>query len=326
MERSGQMSVPAAIFPPLMGLFGLGLAMRRLAGAEAFPAPQATAMLAELMLGATCLLGAGLIGGYFLALLSAPGNLRRDLAAPASRTGVAAMVLCVYLAAAALAPYWVAGGQVVLWLGLALHLVTLAILMPVLVGSTSQPLRVAPGWHLHFVGFIVAALAAIGLGLHLFAMIVFIPTALLAVLIWSAGAEQLIRQPVPPPARPALAIHLSPAALLGLVADGLGFATVGLFFAAGGALIALLLLVRLRWLLEAGFSPAFGAFTFPLAAIAGLWLSLDGFWFWPGLAALLAALVVVPWIFLRILRIWLRGALHPMPPPADTANTARTSG
>ena len=84
-----------------------------------------------------------------------------------------------------------------------------------------------------------------------------------------------------------------------------------LFVLAALALIPALALaaLRLRWLTEAGFSALWGAFTFPVAATANLWLSVGGIWRVPGGVALVAATLVVLPIGWKVIALWARGQL-----------------
>ncbi|MCB2135722.1 MAG: tellurium resistance protein, partial [Rhodobacteraceae bacterium] len=132
---------------------------------------------------------------------------------------------------------------------------------------------------------------------------------LMAAAIWAVSAERLITERVPQPLRPLLAIHLSPAALFGLVAQSQDLEVVAVGFACLSAALLAALVLHFRWLTVSGFSALWGAFTFPLAATANLWLTLGGVWLYPGIAALLAATVLVPWIAYRVLKLWLSGKL-----------------
>jgi tellurite resistance protein len=169
--------------------------------------------------------------------------------------------------------------------------------------------RVNPTWHLLFSGWIVAALVAAQLGLATVAAALFWLALICALVIWSLSLQQLSRETVPAPLRPLLAIHLAPAALLGTTAALLGALALAFVFALGAALLLLLLVLRGRWLLAAGFSPLWGALTFPLAATATLWLSLGDLWLLPGAAALVAATAILPAIAIRLYKMWAKGDL-----------------
>jgi len=64
-----------------------------------------------------------------------------------------------------------------------------------------------------------------------------------------------------------------------------------------------------RWLLRAGFSPLWGALTFPLAATASFWLSLGGGWRIPGGLVLVAATLIVIPIAIQVVKLWAKGQL-----------------
>ena len=80
--------VPPAIFPSIMGLFGLGLAWRR--GVAAFGLP---AGIAETILGAVTLLFLFALVAYSAKFLRRPAVLVEELRILPGRAGVAAMLL-----------------------------------------------------------------------------------------------------------------------------------------------------------------------------------------------------------------------------------------
>ncbi len=296
--------VPPAIFPAIMGIFGLGLAWRR--GAEVFGAPRG---IGEAILGAVTLLFLFSLLAYTVKLLRRPAVLAEDLRILPGRAGAAAMVLCLYLLSMTLAPYAAPFARGVLWAGFAAHAVLVLLLLRQLLTGPAEQRRVTPVWHLSYVGFIIGALAATVFELYLLALSLFAVTALLAAFIWAVSAEQMVKETVPAPLRPLLAIHLAPLALFGLVADALELDAVAMGCAGIAALAVLWFLARARWLTEAGFSALWGAFTFPIAATANLWLSLGGIWRVPGGVALVAATLVVLPIGWKVIALWARGQL-----------------
>ncbi|MEZ5913726.1 MAG: hypothetical protein R3D84_17130 [Paracoccaceae bacterium] len=167
-----------------------------------------------------------------------------------------------------------------------------------------------PVWHLSFVGFIVAPLSAIPLGETGLARAILFATIPLAVLIWTVSLRQFLSQRMPPPLRPLFAIHLAPASLFAVAAAGLGLPALALGFAAAALLLLMVLVAAGRWLTEAGFSPLWGAFTFPLAAFANAAMAVSDqsalFWYAGG-AALVAASLIVPPIAWKIMQAWSRG-------------------
>lgn len=310
-------ATPPAIFPPLLGALALGLAWRR--AAEVFAVPGA---VGDLWLGAMTLLFGFAALAYGLKAVRRPGTVAEDLRVLPGRAGLAALVLSVHVIAAALAPLAPGMALAVLVAGGALHAGLLALVLRALVAGPPEQRRVNPVWHLPFAGLIVAALPALALGLTGLAPALFVVSAGFAAAIWGASLVQFLRADVPAPLRPLLAIHLAPACLFGSVAlalDRPGLAWGCLLLA---ALLAGVLLLRLPWLLRAGFSPLWGAFTFPLAALATLVLAMAAaqpvaaLRFAGGLA-LVAATLAIPPILVAILRSWAGGGL------GDKTNAAR---
>lgn len=295
---------PPAIFPPIMGLFGLGLAWRAAVGA--FDVPRA---ISDMILGATMLLFAWSALAYAVKILRRPAALVDDLKILPGRAGVAAAMLCIYLLSLAVTPFDPLLAWVVLVVGLVLHGIVILTMITVFLRGPAEQRRITPVWHLMFVGPVIAALAALGLEVWPLAVALGAATGMIAIAVWSVSLDQLTSETVPAPLRPLLAIHLAPAVLLGLLAKGLDLELVATGFAVLGAVILTLLVVRARWLTEAGFSPLWGAFTFPLAATATLWLSMDGNWRYAGGVVLVAATMVVPWIAAKVVQAWVKGQL-----------------
>jgi tellurite resistance protein len=76
---------------------------------------------------------------------------------------------------------------------------------------------------------------------------------------------------------------------------------LALGFAVLGAVILAALVVAGRWLFVAGFTPFWGAMTFPLAAYATAVLAVAEV---PGLVVLALAVGVVPAIVWKVLALW----------------------
>lgn len=299
-------AMPPAVFPPLMGLVGLGLAWRRVLYALQLPeAP------AELILGAVSLLFLFALALYAAKALRRPAAVPEDLRTLPGRAGLAALTGTVMLLAAVAGPYSAALAAGLLWAGLVLHAGQAALALRAL---AQTGWRVDPVWHLSFVGFILAAPGALALYLPGLALWLLGLTGLVALAIWGASLRQARRERVPAPLRPLLAIHLAPACLFTMTAAGLGLGTLTLALGALSAVILLALLIEARWLTEAGFSPLWGAFTFPMAAAVSATVTLG----WSGLGTpalaasvvmLVAASSTIPLIALRVLQAWAKGDL-----------------
>lgn len=297
---------PPAIFPPALGLAALALGWRK--AAQVFGLPPG---LAEALSGAVTLLCAFVFLAYLGKLLRRPAVVLEDLRILPGRAGLSAGVLMLYLIAAILGPYLPGAAMAVLAGAGALHLGLCAAMLYVFATGPAEQRRVNPTWHLLFSGWIVAALVAAQLGLATVAAALFWGALICALVIWSLSLRQLARETVPAPLRPLLAIHLAPAAVFGTTAAQFGALALAWVFALGAALLLALFVLRGRWLLAAGFSPLWGALTFPLAATAMLWLTLGGIWRLPGAVALVAATLVVPLIAVRIYKMWAKGELAP---------------
>ncbi len=295
---------PPAIFPPIMGLFGLGLAWRAAVGA--FDVPSG---ISDVILGATVLLFLWAALAYAVKILRRPSALIDDLKILPGRAGVAAMMLCIYLLAMALTPFDPLLAWVALILGLGLHGIAILATVTIFLRGPAEQRRITPVWHLMFVGPVIAALAALGLDVWPLALAGGAATGMIAIAVWSVSLDQLTSETVPAPLRPLLAIHLAPAALLGLMANGLDLALVATGFAILAAVILAFLVIRARWLTEAGFSALWGAFTFPLAATATFWLTMGANWRYAGGIVLVAATMIVPWIAAKVVQSWVKGQL-----------------
>jgi tellurite resistance protein len=300
--------MPPAVFPAIMGLFGLGLALRR--AAETFGATGgAAAGLAEAILGATTLLWAFASLGYGVKLMRRPGVIWEDLSVLPGRAGLAAMTLGVFLVAAVLLPYAPVLARTVMVAGFALHAGLALLVLLAFARGPAELRQVTPVWHLHFVGFIIAGLAAAPLGMITLAQGLVWGMGAIALVIWGVSLWQFIRRIPPAPLRPLLAIHLAPVSLLGTVAALSGLGAVAQAMALFGVALLLALVLSARWMLQSGFSPLWGALTFPLAAYASLCLSLGGVWGYLGLGLVLIGLGMIPAIAVKVIQLWVRGTL-----------------
>ncbi len=298
---------PPAIFPPIMGLFGLGLAWRE--GAIAFGLP---AGVAEAILGAVTLVFLFALVAYLAKVARRPGVVAEDLRVLPGRAGLAAMSLSLMLLAATLVPYSATVGAVVAIGAFVLHLVLAMLALRAILSGPPEARIVTPVWNLLFVGFIIGPLPGLQLGLTGVSTVILYAMIPVAVSVWAVSLWQLATRIPPAPLRPLLAIHLAPASLFATVAGRLGMEGLALAFVVLGGLIFLALIGAARWLTEAGFSPLWGAFTFPLAAYATALLvtvgNMDGGRIVGGLV-LIAATLIVPPIAVKVMQAWAKGGL-----------------
>ncbi|TNE69389.1 tellurium resistance protein [Celeribacter ethanolicus] len=302
-------ATPPAIFPPIMGLMGLGLAWRNAAKVI----PGAPAWIGEMLLGAFSLLYLFALLTYVAKMARRPSVIAEDLRILPGRAGLAAGADTGFLFAAALVPYSTGLAKTVLVLSLiALTVVALLILRSFALGPAEQR-RVTPAWHLSFVGYILAPLSAVPLGWIGLSQFIYMTTLPIALAIWLISVLQVLKADVPAPLRPLLAIHIAPLSLFGIVSVLLGYNSA----AAGFGLIAITLLVigilGTPYLIKAGFSALWGAFTFPLAAFANLMFAVasvsPGAFRLIGGLELVAATLIIVYIASKIMQIWMRGKL-----------------
>lgn len=298
---------PPAIFPPILGMFALGLAWRR--AGDMFFVPSG---VGEAILGGVSLLFLLAVIAYLAKFIRRPTTLTDDLRILPGRAGVSAASVGAMLFAATLLDYSGCAAWVVVVLALIVHGVIASLVVFLLSSAPLEQRRITPVWHLTFVGFIVAPLAAIPLGaVQLSELILFI-TMPLSLVIWGSHVYLMSKRAVPPPLRPILAIHLAPICLFGIVSTMLGYATLGTGF--GWLAIGLMsvAILRIPYLTAAGFSPLWGAFTFPMSAFANLMLILaptGGPFYIIGGLALIGATLAVPMIAYKIMQLWASGEL-----------------
>ena len=299
---------PPALFPILMGLMGLGLAWR---GAAFFAPDLISPWISTAILLFCGVLQLFILGCYLAKFGARPRVLFEDMASVPGRAGISALTVGLFLLAAALLPWSSILTRVVLFIALPIHCVTTVFALFTM-ARTENGLVVSPAWHLSFVGFIVAALAAVPLGYLGLGKVILFGTILAAAVIYGVSLLQMSKIEVAAPVRPLLAIHLAPLSLFATVAGLLEMAFLALVFASLAMGVAGLLLSRSRFLVTAGFSPLWGAFTFPIAALCTALLTLSPvvpFFGWLAFAPLILASVVTPIIAFLLLRMWSTGAL-----------------
>lgn len=299
---------PPALFPAVFGLFGLGLAWR--AAAVRFDG-YFSDVIGEAILICVCILYLFCLSCYISKLLYRYEVLFEDITSPPGRAGAATMTLCLFLLSATLVPYAPLLAHVFLWTGLVLHFLMAACAIFVM-SQQDRGLKVTPAWHLSFVGFIIAPLAAVPLGALAVSSVIFAVTSLAALVIYAVSLLQFSKEDVPAPARPLLMVHLAPVSLFATITALLGWVFLSFAFVVLAVGVGAVLASRYDYLTAAGFSPLWGAFTFPVAALASAIFTVSqnapalG---WLGLVPLLITSVLTPFIALRVLMMWANGTL-----------------
>jgi tellurite resistance protein len=300
-------TMPPAVFAVILGLLGLGLALRKACEVLGWPGEAG-----ELALGAVLGLWVFATLAMGLKVLRRMRVLAEDMRPLPGRAGLAAASMGGMLAAQVLVPYAPGIALYLVLASLAVHILLAAVLLRVLQFEPEGRV-VNPTWHLSFVAFIVAAPALMQLGWPGLAKAIFAATFVAAALIWLMSAVQLTRRIPPAPLRPLLAIYLVPAALLATTASLIGLADLALALTGVSVVLLAALVLGARWLLASGFTPLWGALTFPLAACATALMTV-GEAQMPTLAmagaalALVALLVIAP-IGWATLRLWPGGRL-----------------
>lgn len=295
---------PPAVFPPILGLLGLAGAVRLMLGRFGLDAGPG-----DLLAGVAVALWAFAAVAYGAKVARRPGVVVEDLRALPGRSGLAAMTMGGMAAAGLVAGHGGTAASVLLALSLAGHAGLAVLLVRLLTSLPPEARAVNPTLHLSFVGFIVGAAPALALGWGWLAEGLFWVTLPVAVAIWALSLRQFAGAVPPAPLRPLLAIHLAPTALFATVAGLQGRPDLAGAFAGLGLVYAILLVAAGWWLLEAGITAMWGAFTFPLAALATALLVTGGVWLWPGVAVTVAALGGVPAILWWVLKRWPGGKL-----------------
>ena len=295
---------PPAIFPPILGLLGLAAALRLMLGRLGWDQGPG-----DLLAGVAVALWAFGALAYGVKLARRPAVVIEDLRVLPGRAGLAALTMGGMAAAGLLATYSGSVAAVLLVLSLVGHAALAVLLVRLLLVLPPEARAVNPTLHLSFVGFILAAAPALALGWGALAEAVFWTMLPVALGIWGLSLWQFAKRVPPAPLRPLLAIHLAPAALLGMVAGMLAMPELGVMFAGFGLVYAIVLLASVRWLLETGVTAMWGAFTFPLAALAMALMVSGGVWLWPGVVLTVVALAVNPSVLWWVLKRWPGGKL-----------------
>lgn len=302
--------VPPAIFPPMLGLLGLVAAWRQ--AVRVFSPPEAPV---EMFAGGVSLLFLFCIVAYMVKLMFRPGVLAEDLSVLPGRLGLAAFSMAFMVFANVLAPLAPNIAAASLGLGLTMLTVLALYVLAQLLRDRVAFGPLTPALHLVFVGFVVAPVAAVPMGVmtSLAPVLVWYSLAM-AVIVTVATIGPLAGQALAPPLRPLQAIHLAPPAFLSTDFFLTGHATSGWMVLGWATLVFVLLVMRARWLTAGSFSPFWSAFTFPMTAYAAALLlaaqvsGMAGLRIAGGLV-LIAATLIVPTIAYRVMKLWATGML-----------------
>ncbi len=260
--------VPASFFSIVLGLAGLGATWR--AAARAYGV---SPWLADGLLALACALWVAILAAQLLKLATARERIVAELGHPVEGSLASLGPISLLLLAAGLAPSFRSAAVVLFWIGAAGQVAFAVWIVGRWLQGAVDPKLVTPAMYLPPVaGSLVAAMAASAVG-HADLGYVFFGTGVVAWIFVGSSllGRYLSAGELPAAVRPLLGIEIAPPAVALLAWQGLEGAapdTVSaalLGFALFQALVVLRLVGRFR---EVPSSPAYWAFTFPLAALA----------------------------------------------------------
>ena len=309
--------IPPAIFPVLLGMLGVGMFWQRFAGLNDWDVtPFAIVNAAMSAFFIFCALA------YGTKFLRRFGVFDEDRLTLPGRGGLAAASMCVMLVSAIVAPYAPEMSAFLLIYGLVQHVLYGGfVLNDLRFGPPGTP-RATPILHLVFAGVVVAPATAVFHGWTMLAEILMWYTVFVAIVVSIVTLPYLFGTKEKEWLRPLHGIHLSPTGLGASAAFLLGTDWLGWLMLAWATIVAICLIGRLRWVLEGGFSGFWSAFTFPMAAFSGGWLSAaettgSGLLFALAGALGLIATAITLYVAVRVGRLWSSGVL------AEKTNAAR---
>lgn len=324
--------MPPMAFVPVLALLLLALAWRSGIGRFALPVG-----LPGLLEGAAAALFLFASGGYLRKLWLRPAVVAEELTALPGRVGLAAAMAASVGFAAVILPYLPVLAKVVLILAIAATLALLfvelrealsgpgpaarvpdeALLAKLIAARASgregptpprHPQMIGPDAQLLASALLLAAFVAAMAGWPGAGQVLLVAGGLIAAAVLLLGLGQLGQSRIPQPLRPLLALHL-----VSLCSFGLALAAAdmqvpqALIWLVGAATLgvgAIALTARA----ETGRGLFHGAYAVALASVALVFAQAGGGDLLPGLALILATLIVLPLCFLG-LRDWARGAL-----------------
>ena len=301
-------TTPPAIFPVALGFLGLGVIWRK--AASVLPVPT---LIGELIMGLSAAYFLFFLLSYLAKLAARPGVLLQDLKTPPARGGLSAIGMALMLLAAILLKF----GWALAWLWWAgvITQIAVALLVLVLLARDAPEMRgFNPFQYLTFVGLIVAPIAGVPLGYPQISFWLAMAALVGFVVVTIGYGLKLISVRPPQPLRPSLTIVLSPLSLFALMFVQMGAsAAYAIFYWASWA-VALALILAARWMTKGGWTPIWGAFTFPVAAFTSMQITaasmhgglvaLTGVWL-----GLSVATPLILFVTYRASQAWSKGEL-----------------
>jgi len=252
---------PPAAFPVCLGFMSLALGWRTAADVL----PGISEDIGSLLLAASTGYFLWFLAFYLRKLFARPSVLMEDMQTPPARAGIAAMAMSMMILAAALLPFGVSV-PLVWWTGVVLQIIASAIVLQAVWKDPPEKRHFSTFQYLTFVGPVVGPIAGVPLG-YVWQSTLLVMAALVAYVIVTAGILLTIRRaPVPVPLRPSVMIFLAPLCMFALGFGMLGYDMAFTVFYWAGSVVAFGLLLLVPWMIKGGYTPVWGAFTFPIGA------------------------------------------------------------
>jgi len=301
-------STPPAIFTVALGFLGLGLAWHK--AALVLPVPTAPG---DLLMGISTTFFGFFALSYLAKVVARPRVFYEDMKTPPARGGVSAIGMGLMVLAAVLFSFgWAL--PVLWWAGVVVQIIVSLLVLLRMSHDAPEIRAFNPFQYLTFVGLIVAPIGGVPLG-YVQASFWLSMLSLVSFIVITIGYTiKLIRVRPPQPLRPALVIVLSPLSLFAMMFMQVNEGVAAQVFYWLSWAAALVLLALARWLTKGGWTPVWGAFTFPIAAfcsmhimafgINGSVVALAGIWL-----GLSVGTPLILFIVYRAAQAWIRGDL-----------------
>ncbi|AZV78381.1 hypothetical protein EBB79_11165 [Parasedimentitalea marina] len=258
---------PSAMFPICLGVLGAGLLWRK--AAETLGAPT---VIGEVWLALAIVLSSVCAALYARKLALHPTAILDDLGPVPARAAVSAASMCMMLTAAALVPYTTELAALLLLVGVSHHLIHAVMVLWVLAHSPPEERVINPTLYLPFVGQIVAPIAGVPLGFWTASAVIYWSAVAAWAVITAFSLQRILSAPIPKSLRQGMVIFLAPCGVGVISADLLNATwspTMMHIFGVAETGFAIWLATRIGWLIAGGWTPAWGAFTFPTVSLAG---------------------------------------------------------
>ncbi len=258
---------PPAAFPVCLGFLALGIAWQHAVDIL----PWVSEDMSHLLLAAATGYFLWFFGFYLAKIIARPSVLFEDMRTPPARAGIAAMAMSMMLLALALLPFNLYVPQV-WWTGVTLQILASAIVLYAIWQDPPEKRHFSTFQYLTFVGPVVGPFTGVPLG-YIWQSYWLIMASLVAYAIVTIGIFLTLKKdPTPKALRPSNTIFLAPLCMFALGFNALGYQDIFGYFYWASNIAAVILLLMAPWMMRGGYTPVWGAFTFPVAAFLNVQL------------------------------------------------------